>query len=141
MTIVEPTFAYQPWYANNPDDPNLRYESFMATELVPWVDQNLATTGAEQNWLIGFSKSGYGGQDLLLKYPGLFTVAASWDFPADMSSYDQFGSSPGGTTTVLKRILRPTISSLQAFVAAHEAPFLTQKRIWIGRVQRCSPRT
>ena len=28
LTIVEPTFADQPWYANNPDDPNLRYESF-----------------------------------------------------------------------------------------------------------------
>ena len=81
LTIVEPTFEYEPWYANNPNDPNLQYESFMATELVPWVDQNLATTDAEQNWLIGFSKSGIGGQDLLLKYPNLFAVAASWDFP------------------------------------------------------------
>ena len=110
LTIVEPTFADQPWYDDNPNDPNLRYESFMATELVPWVDQNLATTGTEQNWLIGFSKSGYGGQDLLLKYPGLFTVAASWDFPADMSSYDQYGSS-AGHTTVRKPILPPTTSS------------------------------
>ncbi len=96
LTIVEPTFADEPWYANNPTDPNLQYESFMATELVPWVDQNLAATGTEQNWLIGFSKSGNGGQDLLLTYPNLFTMAASWDFPADMSSYSQFGPGPGG---------------------------------------------
>ena len=49
--------------------------------------------GHEQNWLIGFSKSGIGGEDLLLKHPDLFATAASWDFPADMASYDQFGSS------------------------------------------------
>ena len=46
-----------------------------------------------QNWLIGFSKSGLGAQDLLFKYPQLFSLAASWDFPADMSTYDAFGSS------------------------------------------------
>jgi Putative esterase len=131
LTIVEPTFADQPWYADNPDFPNLRYQSFMTTELVPWVDQNLATTGTEQNWLMGFSKSGYGGQDLLLKYPGLFAVAASWDFPADMSSYDQFGSGAAanyGTEANFAADYQLT----PAFVAAHKAPFLTQRRIWIG---------
>ena len=60
----------------------------MTRELVPWVEKNLATTGHEQNWLIGFSKSGLGAQDLILKHPDLFALAASWDFPADMSSYD-----------------------------------------------------
>ena len=64
----------------------------MTQELVPWIKQNLATTGNEQTWLIGFSKSGIGGQDLILKHPDLFSLAASWDFPADMSSYDQYGA-------------------------------------------------
>ena len=67
----------------------------MVNELVPWVDSALATSGSEQNWLIGFSKSGYGGQDLILRDPGVFTVAASWDFPADMSSYDYLRLEPG----------------------------------------------
>ena len=131
LTIVEPTFDYLPWYANNPSDRNVQYESFMATELLPWVDQQLASTGREQNWLIGFSKSGYGGQDLLLKYPNLFTVAASWDFPADMSSYNQlgFGAAPVyGTEANFAANYQLT----QAFVAAHRSPFLTQERIWIG---------
>ena len=64
LTIVEPSFAIEPWYADNPNDSNLRYETFMTSDLVPWVTQNLSTTGHEQNWLIGFSKSGIGGQDL-----------------------------------------------------------------------------
>jgi S-formylglutathione hydrolase FrmB len=77
LTIIEPTFADQPWYANNPNDPRMQYETFMTQELAPWIKQNLATTGNEQTWPIGFSKSGLGAQDLILKHPGLFTLAAS----------------------------------------------------------------
>ena len=61
LTIIEPTFGIDLWYANNPMNANVQYETFMTRELVPWVEKNLATTGHEQNWLIGFSKSGLGG--------------------------------------------------------------------------------
>ena len=110
LTIIEPSFAIEPWYADNPNDPNLQYETFMTSELVPWVKANLATTGTEQNWLIGFSKSGIGAQDLLLKHPDLFTLAASWDFPADMSSYDQFGKSSEAATAPTRTSRRTTAS-------------------------------
>ena len=103
----------------------------MTQELVPWVQQNLSTTGSEQNWLIGFSKSGIGGQDLILKYPNLFTLAASWDFPADMSSYDEFNAdSEAGYGTNANFQANYELS--QAFVDAHKGPFLTSNRIWIG---------
>jgi hypothetical protein len=131
LTIIEPTFAIDPWYANNPNDANLQYETFMTTDLEPWVKANLATTGSEQNWLIGFSKSGLGAQDLILKHPDLFQLAASWDFPADMSSYDELGSDPAadyGTDANFQANYRLTA----AFVDAHKAPFLTNNRIWIG---------
>ena len=48
LTIIEPTFAIDPWYANNPNDANLQYETFMTTDLEPRVKANLATTGSEQ---------------------------------------------------------------------------------------------
>jgi len=131
LTIIEPTFGTDPWYADNPTDPNVQYETYMTQDLVPWVTQNLATTGSEQNWLIGFSKSGIGGQDLILKHPGVFTLAASWDFPANMSSYDQFGSNSAaayGTDANFQANYRLTT----AFVDAHKAPFLNNNRIWIG---------
>jgi hypothetical protein len=131
LTIVEPTFTYDPWYADSPTDPAVQYESFLTTELVPWVDKNLATSGTEQNWLIGFSKSGYGAQDLLLKHPNLFALAATWDFPADMSSYDQYGDTASfnyGTEANFTQNYQLS----QAFVAAHAAPFQTQNRIWLG---------
>ena len=131
LTIIEPSFGIDPWYADNPTDPNVQYETFMTDELVPWAEQNLATSGNEQNWLIGFSKSGIGGQDLILKHPGIFTLAASWDFPADMSAYDEFGTDSAaayGTDANFQANYRLTAS----FVGAHKGPFLSNNRIWIG---------
>jgi hypothetical protein len=95
------------------------------------VEKNLATTGHEQNWLIGFSKSGLGGQDLILKHPDIFALAASWDFPADMPSYDGLGADPAasyGTDANFQANYRLT----PAFLNAHKGPFLTERRIWIG---------
>ena len=77
LTIVEPTFQFDSWYADNPTDSNIRYETFMTQDLVPWVTKNLSTTGHEQNWLIGFSKSGIGGEDLILKHP----TCSPWSHP------------------------------------------------------------
>ena len=120
LTIIEPSFAIDPWYANSVTDANLQYETFMTQELVPWIKQNLATTGQEQIWLIGFSKSGMGGEDLILKHPDLFTLAASWDFPADMSSYDEYGSAIDyGTDANFQANYRLTAS----FVDARKGPF------------------
>ena len=131
LTIIEPTFGIDPWYADNPVNAAVQYDTFMTQELVPWAQKNLATTGSEQNWLIGFSKSGIGGQDLILRHPGVFTLAASWDFPADMSSYDQFGADSAeayGTDANFQANYRLTT----AFVDAHKGPFLGTNRMWIG---------
>lgn len=131
LTIVEPTFGIDPWFADNPKNPSVRYETFMTRVVVPWAEKNLATTGHEQNWLLGFSKSGLGAQDLILKHPGIFTLAASWDFPAGMSSYDQLGADPAasyGTDANYQANYRLTT----AFVSARKGPFLRQRRIWIG---------
>jgi hypothetical protein len=129
LTIIEPTFGIDPWYANSSTDAGLQYETFMSSDLEPWVSANLATTHSEQNWLLGFSKSGIGAQDLILKHPDLFTLAATWDFPADMSAYNQYGASQSyGTDANFQANYRLT----QAFVAAHRAPFLAHRRLWIG---------
>jgi putative esterase len=135
LTIIEPTFAFDPWYSDNPFDSHFRYETFMAHDLVPWIKRNLAITGHEQIWLIGFSKSGLGAQDLILKHPDLFTLAASWDFPADMSSSNQYGDSASayGNNANFQANYRLTA----AFVNAHKASFLRKNRIWIGGYALC----
>jgi Putative esterase len=131
LTIIEPSFAIDPWYADNPIDPREQQETFMTQELVPWVKAHLAATGTEQNWLIGFSKSGIGGQDLIQKHPNLFTLAASWDFPAGMTSYDEYGGNPV-TSYGTNANFQANYELSPAFLAAHAAPFTTSNRIWIG---------
>ena len=130
LTIIEPSFQIDPWYANSSTAADYQYETFMTQELVPWIKQNLATTGHEQDWLIGFSKSGMGAQDLILKHPDLFSLSASWDFPADMSSYDQYGDSATsyGADANFQANYRLTTS----FMDAHKGPFTSNDRIWIG---------
>jgi hypothetical protein len=134
LTIIEPSIAGEPWYANNPSDPSIQYETFMADDLVPWVSKNLATSGKEQNWLIGFSKSGFGAQDLILKHPGVFTAAASWDFPADMDTYtsDHGGVVGDGADYGSDANFQANYRLSAAFLSAHKASFLSRNRIWIG---------
>lgn len=132
VTIVEPSFGIEPWYADNPDEPDVRHEAFLVKELIPWVRARLEITGHEQNWLIGFSKSGLGGQALLLNHPDLFDLAASWDFPADMSAHDEFGQGSAacyGTDENFQSNYRLT----RQFVDARRTPFRRACRIWIGR--------
>ena len=80
-----------PWYADSQNDPTINYETFVADILPQWVDSNFSTSRTEQNLMIGFSKSGYGALDLELKHPSVFSAVAAFDFPGDMTSYDQDG--------------------------------------------------
>jgi len=130
LTIIEPSFAIDPWYADSSTNPTELMETFMTNQLVPWIKANLATTGTEQIWLLGFSKSGVGAQDLILKHPGVYTLAASWDFPVS-TSYDALGSSEAtGYGTNANFMANYELS--QSFVNTYAAPFTAHKRIWIG---------
>jgi S-formylglutathione hydrolase FrmB len=131
-TIIEPIFPMDSWYADNPNDPTINYETFMADILPQWVDGNFSTTGTEKNLLVGFSKSGYGAVDLELKHPSVFSAVAAFDFPADMSSYDAFGGSSAddyGTQANFQDNYQMNAS----FIDAHSAQFTNQDRILISK--------
>ena len=130
LTIIEPSFSIDPWYADSASDPTMLMETFMTDQLVPWIKANLATSGKEQVWLIGFSKSGVGAQDLILKHPGVYSLAASWDFP-DSTSYNALGASEAtGYGTNANFVANYELS--QSFVDTYAAPFTAHKRLWIG---------
>ncbi len=129
LTIILPSFSLDPWYADHPTDPNLRYESFMVKELQPWVKENLSKSGSEQHWLLGLSKSGLGAIDLLFRHPNTFTLAAAWDFPADMPTFDQYNAALiYGTADNYQSNYQLTAD----FLETYKKPFLTQNRIWIS---------
>jgi serralysin len=130
-TIIEPIFPMFSWYADNPNDATVDYDTFVSAILPQWVDSNFSTTGDEKNLLIGFSKSGYGDLDLLFKNPTVFDAAAAFDFPADMQTYDGFGSSSAndyGTQANFQN----NYEMDQSFLNTYKAPFTTQNRIWIS---------
>ena len=130
-TIIEPIFPIDLWYADNPTDLTIDYETFTSTLLPEWVDSNFATTGGEKNLLLGFSKSGYGALDLEFKHPSVFDAAAAWDFPGEMATYSQFGSSSGadyGTESNFQSNYRMS----DTFLDTWKAPFTTEDRIWIS---------
>jgi Tryptophan-rich Synechocystis species C-terminal domain/Putative esterase len=128
-TIIEPIFPINPWYADSATDPTINYETFMSTLLPAWVDSKLATTGTEDNLLIGFSKSGYGALDLLFKHPDVFDAVAAWDFPADMASYTDYAAGQNyGTDANFQTNYRLTNN----FINTWKAPFTTDNRIWIS---------
>ena len=130
-TIIEPIFPMNSWYADNPNDPTINYETFVADILPQWVDSNFSTTGTEQNLLVGFSKSGYGALDLELKHPSVFSAVAAFDFPGDMTSYNDYGGSSAndyGTQANFQDNYQMTAS----FINAHDASFTTQDRILIS---------
>jgi Tryptophan-rich Synechocystis species C-terminal domain/Putative esterase len=130
-TIIEPIFPMYSWYADNPNDATIDYETFVADILPQWVDSHFSTTGDEQNLMIGFSKSGYGAVDLLLKHPTVFSAAAAFDFPADNPTYDGLGSSTAddyGTQANFQN----NYELDQSFIDSYKAPFTTQDRLWIS---------
>jgi 20S proteasome alpha/beta subunit len=128
-TIIEPIFPTYSWYANSATDVTEQYETFMATVLPEWVDSNFSISGTENNLLIGFSKSGYGGLDLLFKHPDVFSAVSAWDFPADMTSYTQYTASMNyGTEANFQNNYRLTAD----FIDTYKAPFTTEDRIFIS---------
>ena len=130
-TIIEPIFPMFSWYADNPNDATIDYETFVADILPQWVDSHFSTTGNEKNLMIGFSKSGYGDLDLLFKHPTVFDAAAAFDFPADMKSYTSLGSSSANDYGTQANF-QDNYELDQSFIDAYKAPFTTQDRLWIS---------
>jgi hypothetical protein len=57
MTLIAPSFNYEPWYGDSVTDPTHQMESFIIDNLVSFGD-TFAEGTVPQRYLIGFSKSG-----------------------------------------------------------------------------------
>jgi hypothetical protein len=132
MTLIAPSFTYEPWYGDNVSDPRFRMESFIIDDLVPFGD-TFVQGRVPQRCLIGFSKSGYGALSLILRHPDIFSGAAVWDAPAQLSDINAIGlSTPGalqmnfGTQSNFSRYNIPFLISTRA------EPFRHQNRLWIS---------
>ena len=91
------------WYLDSPVDTAWKYETFMANELVPWIDKNYKTKKERTARAItGLSMGGHGALYLSLKHQDVFGAAgsmsggvdirpfpANWDLALRLGSYAQ----------------------------------------------------
>jgi hypothetical protein len=89
LIAVAPSFSDWPWYANHPTDPKIQQESYFLEDVVTLIDR-LYPKASRKRLLVGFSKSGNGAYQLLLRHPELFTAASIWDAPIMYDSPQKF---------------------------------------------------
>jgi hypothetical protein len=127
MTLIAPSFGYEPWYGDNIRDAK-RMESFVVDDLVPFGD-TFVPGPIPQRYLIGFSKSGNGALDLILRHPGIFNAVAAWDSPTQLTELSQYPTDLGidfGTQANFSSYIIPTL------VSSNASAFQQQNRIWIS---------
>ena len=129
LTCIQPGFPVDPWYGNNVDDPATQQETFML-DLVTWAEEMLAISGTEKHYLIGFSKSGFGGQVLFMRNQPTFAGVASWDAATDYQTLAQYdGGDVFGEQSQLDAysLYDPNLATWKA-----DGDTATVNRIWLG---------
>ncbi|HVX61953.1 MAG TPA: alpha/beta hydrolase-fold protein, partial [Pirellulales bacterium] len=91
--FVAPTFSHLPWYADHPTDPEIRQETYFLQVVVPFIDKTYPVVAeAKGRYLLGFSKSGWGAWNLLLRHSDTFGKASAWDAPLMMERLGKYGT-------------------------------------------------
>lgn len=89
LICVQMAFDTVPWFMDHAFDPQIRQESYLRYVVLPLIERWYPTSGtAEGRLLLGFSKSGWGAFTLLLRNPGFYGYAASWDAPLMLEGED-----------------------------------------------------
>ncbi|GAB3331736.1 alpha/beta hydrolase family protein [Larkinella ripae] len=102
--IVCPDGNFSSWYFDSPADPTSRYETYVATELVSWVDSHYKTVKNRKGRAItGLSMGGHGALYLAFKHQEVFGAAGSmsggvdirpfpnnWDMAKKLGTYAQY---------------------------------------------------
>lgn len=88
IMIVCPDGGFSSWYWDSPIDPAFQYETYVARELVPWIDQQYKTIRSNKGRAIaGLSMGGHGALYLAIKHPGVFGAAGSMSGGVDIRPF------------------------------------------------------
>ncbi|WP_247236452.1 alpha/beta hydrolase family protein [Telluribacter sp. SYSU D00476] len=101
MIIVCPDGNYNSWYWDSPADPKSKYETYVANELVKWVDSKYKTVKDRSGrGITGLSMGGHGALYLAMRHQDVFGAAGSmsggvdirpfpknWDMAAKLGTY------------------------------------------------------
>lgn len=127
LIVVCPDGNYGSWYFDSPVDPAFRYETYVANELVAWVDSHYKTVKNRQGRAItGLSMGGHGALYLAMRHQDVFGAAGSmsggvdirpfpnnWDIAKRLGTYAQFPDRWEQNTVInLLHLLTPGALSL-----------------------------
>ena len=88
MIIVCPDGGYGSWYWNSPVDAGFQYETYVAEELVKWVDGKFKTIASPKGRAItGLSMGGHGALYLAMRHQGVFGAAGSMSGGVDIRPF------------------------------------------------------
>jgi S-formylglutathione hydrolase FrmB len=86
MIIVCPDGGFSSWYFDSPVDSTFKYETYIATEVVHFIDQHYKTIADKNHRAItGLSMGGHGGLFLALRHPDIFGAAGAMSGGVDLS--------------------------------------------------------
>lgn len=93
IIVVCPDGSYNSWYFDSPIDSKMLYESYIAKDLVSWVDANLNTIKNKKGRAItGLSMGGHGALYLCFKHQDIWGAVGSMsgavDFRPFCDNYD-----------------------------------------------------
>jgi putative tributyrin esterase len=78
LIIVCPDGGYAGWYIDSPYKKDSQYETYIAREVVKYMDEHYSTLAdADHRALCGLSMGGHGAITLICKYPDTFGAAGS----------------------------------------------------------------
>ncbi|MDR8395779.1 MULTISPECIES: alpha/beta hydrolase [Paraburkholderia] len=78
VILVMPDGGHESWYIDSPVDPRSRYETYVGTEVVTYVDAHFRTIAARRGRAItGLSMGGFGALHIALDRPDEFGAAGS----------------------------------------------------------------
>ncbi|RUA12615.1 MAG: esterase family protein [Flavobacteriia bacterium] len=88
VIIVCPDANYSSWYLDSPMKPESKYETYIAKELVSWVDQNYSTLADRSGRAItGLSMGGHGALSLAIKHQDVYSIAGSMSGGVDIRPF------------------------------------------------------
>lgn len=88
MLIVCPDGGVGSWYWDSPIDQAYQYETYIASELVSWVDKEFKTiASASARAITGLSMGGHGALYLAIRHPDVFGAAGSMSGGVDIRPF------------------------------------------------------
>ena len=88
IIVVCPDGGFSSWYIDSPADPAWCYETFMAKELVAYVDGHYQTLAKRESRAIaGQSMGGHGAMFLSIRHPDIFSVVVCLSGGVDLRPF------------------------------------------------------